>query len=119
MRSFAILCLVLLTSCGADVPPGTSNGLPTIPPTAHIECGALLDEGLCRMAVQVAITVQRNPPPIVDARVRRPAVGDDCLTQPHPCDASSIIVTLQSGDTLQDVPLARTATGWVPLELVR
>ena len=106
---------IILAGCGLT----RSSPLPTIPSGATIDCGALVDEALCRTAVQVAITAQLNPPPIARASIRRPAVDDDCLTLPHPCDASSVIVTLQSGDTLQEVALMRSGAGWVRLDLVR
>jgi hypothetical protein len=96
-----------------------SAALPTIPPGAKIDCGALLDQALCRVAVQVAITAQLNPPPIVEATVRRPRNDDDCFTAPHPCSATSVIVTLQSGDTLQEVALMPTTDGWALLDQPR
>lgn len=63
--------------------------------------------------------MKQNPPPIVDISIRSPRAGDDCLTAFHECGPGSIIVVIQSGDTLQDVPMIRTSAGWVPLELVR
>lgn len=90
-----------------------------MPAGAAVDCGPVLDLALCRSAVEVAITAQLNPPPIASAQVRRPRDGDDCLTWFHACGPQSVIVTLQSGDTIQDVPLVSTGSGWVRLDLVR
>jgi hypothetical protein len=84
-----------------------------------IDCGPVADANLCRNAVAVAATAKLNPPPIVKATLRRPRPDDACTTAFHACGPESVIVTIQSGDTLQEVPLVPTATGWVRLDLVR
>jgi hypothetical protein len=112
-----LVCLVMIAGCSLisiDAP-----ALPTIPPDAHVDCGPVVDQALCETAVAVAITAQLNPPPIVEARLRPPRPDDDCVTALRPCGADAIIVVLQSGDTIQDVPLIRTDSGWVRLDLVR
>ena len=112
----ALTAALLISGCTTPTP---SPALPTIPAGATVDCGPLVDEVLCQTAVQVAITAQRNPPPITKATVRRPAVGDDCVTALRRCDATSVIVVLQSGDTLQRVALITTTDGWLRLDLVR
>jgi len=110
-----ILVAVLVSGCSLTPSPA----LPTIPAGATIDCGPVVDQALCQNAVAVAMTAQLNPPPIEKAWLRRPRLDDDCVTAVRPCDAGSIIVTLQSGDTLQEVPLIPTTGGWVRLDLVR
>src|SRR5690242_1683815 len=90
----------LLTGCSLVSPP-----LPTVPPGATIDCGNLVDEVLCRTAVQVAITAQRNPPPITKATVHKLVSIDECGSVPPECIAGSVFVTLESGDTLQRILL--------------
>lgn len=116
-RPIWVLCLLALAAC--DTLRSTAAPA-TIPTGASIDCGPIVDQALCQAAVAVAITAQLNPPPIAAASLRRPRAGDDCLARLlQPCDASSIIVVLQSGDTIQDVALIRSGTGWVRLDLVR
>jgi len=124
----AALVLVLgLTGCSttstslpeapADPPPATIG--PQFPEGMAIECGPVADRPLCEIAVAVALTGQLNPPPAASVAIRLPRADDDCLTWFHACGAGSVIAVIQSGDTLQDVPLIRTADGWVRLDLVR
>jgi hypothetical protein len=84
-----------------------------------IECGPVADRALCEKAIVVALSAQLNPPPAASVEIRLPGRGDDCRTWFHPCDDGAVIAVIQSGDTLQDVPLIRTADGWVRLDLVR
>jgi len=37
----------------------------------------------------------------------------------HPCGSEAVIVAIQSGDVLEDVPLIQSADRWVRLDLVR
>lgn len=116
LKAFALVGGLVVVVGGCSFLGSPSAALPTIPADAQIDCGALLDQALCRVAVQVAITAQLNPPPIAKATVRRPAVNDDCFAVPHPCSATSVIVTLQSGDTIQEVALIPTTDGWALLD---
>ena len=85
-----------------------------------VDCGPIQDVALCQKAVEVAATAKLNPPPIADVSIRRPRPDDECAKRVlHPCGPSAVIVVIQSGDTLQDVPLVRTADGWVLHVLVR
>jgi hypothetical protein len=84
-----------------------------------IECGPIADPALCRIAIEVAVTAKLNPPPMVAAHIRRPDPDDPCTKWFHECGPEAVIVVIQSGDTLQDVPLVRTTGGWVRLDLVR
>ena len=110
----ALVGVLNLTGCGPTEPARASLGT-----DLAIECGPIADAALCRDAVAVAATAQLNPPPIVRATLRRPRPDDACTTAFHACGPTSVIVTIQSGDTLQEIPLVPTATGWVRLELVR
>ena len=84
-----------------------------------IECGPVVGRELCEKAVAVALTAQLNVPPAALVQLRLPREDDDCRSWFHPCDAGTVIAVIQSGDTLQDVPLQPTADGWVRLDLVR
>ena len=110
----AFVGLLSLTGCGLTETTRASLGA-----EVAIDCGPVADTALCRDAVAVAATAQLNPPPIVKATLRRPRSDDACATAFHACGPASVIVTIQSGDTLQEVPLVRTDTGWVRLDLVR
>lgn len=118
MKARSMLVLPLLAA-GCTLVQLPAETRPAIPPGATINCGPIAEPERCQLAVEVALTAQLNPPPIAAASLRRPRADDDCVTQFHPCDAGSIIVTLQSGDTLQEVPLIPTGAGWVRLDLVR
>ena len=90
-----------------------------VDPNITVDCGPIADPALCRMAVAVSATAKINPPPIVEAHIRRPVPDDECTEWFHPCGPEAVIVVIQSGDTLQDVALLPTADGWVRLDLVR
>ncbi len=96
---------------------------PSRPPPAFafsVECGPIQDASLCRKAIEVASTAKLNPPPISEARIRRPREGDECLTAVfHDCGPDAVIVVIQSGDTLQDVALVRDGDGWARLDARR
>ncbi len=109
----AFVGLLSLTGCGLTETRASLGA------EVAIDCGPVADAALCRDAVAVAATAQLNPPPIVKATLRRPRSDDACATAFHACGPASVIVTIQSGDTLQEVPLVRTDTGWVRLDLVR
>src|SRR5205809_967814 len=111
-----LLSALALVAC--TVPPSPT---PLASPASdvEIECGPIPEPALCRLAVEVAATAKLNPPPIVAARIRRPAPDDPCANWFHACGPETVIVVIQSGDTLQDVPLIRTTNGWVRLDLVR
>ena len=100
--------------CSVDPAP-----IASLAPDVSIECGPIADRALCQKAVDVAATAKINPPPIAAVRIRRPNPGDECTEWFHPCGAAAVIVDIQSGDTIQGVPLVRTADGWVLLTLVR
>jgi hypothetical protein len=115
----------------APIPSGCpSLGTPTPTPTADpraspvsgvsIDCGPIVDRSLCLRAIDVALTAKVNPPPLVAARLRRPDAGDDCATGFHPCGPTDVIVELQSGDVIEEVPLVPTmGGGWARLDQVR
>jgi hypothetical protein len=87
---------------------------------APIDCGPIADLASCQAAVAVAATEQINAPPIARATLRRPRANDPCAGNPiHPCGPSDIIVTIQSGDTLQDVALVPAGNGWVLFDSIR
>jgi hypothetical protein len=110
----ALVVLLALGGCTAEPKP-----VVTLEPGVPVDCGPLVDPADCVRAATVAATAKLNPPPVSAVRIRRPVAGDDCLTQFHPCDADDVIVSIQSGDTLQDVLLARTTNGWLRLDLIR
>lgn len=84
-----------------------------LPPEVTIECGPIADRALCRAAAELAASVRSNPPPVVVVRMRLPIRGEDpCTAWANPCRDRSVIVTIQSGDTLQDIPLRLTGTDW-------
>jgi hypothetical protein len=110
----ALVGLLNLAGCGLTEPAKASLG-----PDLVIDCGPVPDAALCRDAVAVAATAKLNPPPIVKATLRRPRADDACTTAFHACGPASVIVTIQSGDTLQEIPLVPTAGGWIRLDHVR
>ena len=124
-QAIAVLLLVGLAGCSTTPSPETSAAPPveTVAPQflagMAVDCGPVVDTALCEKAVEVALAAQLNPPPAAAVRIRLPGQGDDCRTWFHPCDAGSVIAVIQSGDTLQDVPLIRTADSWVRLDQVR
>jgi hypothetical protein len=123
MRPFVALAaavLAVMSSSGcATTPTPTVAVAPSLATDFPIDCGPVSEPSLCQKAIEVAATAKLNPPPIVEASVRRPVPEDSCTRAFHPCDREAVIVTIQSGDTLQDVPLVRTADGWVLHALIR
>lgn len=116
MIGILALLVAFFALAGCSVAPAPPASL------AHdvsIECGPIADRELCQKAVDVAATAKINPPPIAAVRIRRPDPSDECTEWFHPCGAGAVIVEIQSGDTIQGVPLVRTADGWVQLTLVR
>lgn len=93
--------------------------MPQVPDDITIECGPVADRELCEKAVAAALAAQLNPPPAVAVQIRLPRADDDCRTWFHPCDGGTIIAVIQSGDTLQEVPLIPTMGGWARLDTVR
>jgi hypothetical protein len=88
-----------------------------LPPEVTIECGPIADRALCLSAAEFAASVRLNPPPVVDVGIRLPIPGrDSCTAWATPCGELSVIVTIQSGDTLQDIPIVLTGGEWVVLE---
>jgi hypothetical protein len=88
-----------------------------LPPEVTVKCGPIADRALCLAAAELAATVRLNPPPVVDVRIRLPIPGrDSCTGWANPCGEQSVIVIIQSGDTLQDIVLALTGSEWVVLE---
>lgn len=106
--------------CGS-VPGPSPSDLPaeSSAPGVAIDCGPIVDRALCLDAVEVAATAKINPSPVARATIRRPEPGDACTTAFHRCDQASVVVELQSGDTIQAVPLIRSTGGWVRLDEVR
>ena len=80
-----------------------------------IDCGPVLDLALCRTAAEVAAVAKINPPPIAAVRIRAPDPSDACADWPHPCGTDAVIVEIQSGDTIQEVPVVRSVDGWARL----
>jgi len=111
-----LLMAMALAACS-----GAPNPVPVAPldRDVAVDCGPVVDPTLCQLAVAVAATAKVNPPPIVEAHIRRPDPDDECTEWFHPCGPEAVMVVIQSGDTLQDVPLLPTADGWVRLDLVR
>ena len=119
LLTVGVLAVFGLSACA-------TSPTPIIVPTSPIgfefpvDCGPIQDATLCRNAVEVAATAKLNPPPIAKVSIRRPRADDDCTKAFHECGPEAIIVVIQSGDTLQDVPLIRlSGGGWVRLDLVR
>ena len=113
--SLALFFAVVVTGC--SVAP-TASATASVDSGVSINCGPIADRRLCEKAVAVAATAKINPPPMVAATLRRPDPSDECTTWFHACGPEAL-VAIQSGDTIQNVPLLRTADGWVRLDLVR
>ena len=115
--------LVMAATAACAVFACTPTPDPSGPPPAFgfsVECGPIQDVSLCRKAIEVASTAKLNPPPITAASIRRPRDGDECVTARfHVCGPEAVIVVIQSGDTLQDVALVRTADSWARLDIRR
>jgi len=105
--AIAATSLVLVSAC---------SQLSPLPADATIECGPIVDPGLCRRAAEAAATAKINPPPIAAVRIRLPDETDECASWPRPCTDDAVIVNIQSGDTIQAVPVVRSADGWTLLE---
>ena len=93
----------------------TSAPIPSLAPDVTVECGPIADRPLCRKAAELAATAKINPPPIVDVRIRRPDPDDPCAEWNPPCGAAAVIVQIQSGDTIQEVPLVLSGGSWALL----
>ena len=117
MRGLPAASLVVAMGvAGCSIAPPSP---PVFPDGMTIECGPVAEAALCENAVAVALTAQLNPVPAAAVEIRLPRKDDDCRTWFHACGAGAVMAVIQSGDTLQDVPLIRTADGWVRLDLVR
>ena len=90
-----------------------------VPPGLTVDCGPVQNPGLCRSAVATVLSAKLNPPAASVVTLRLSTPGDDCRTWFHACETGMVIGVIQSGDTLQDVPIIRTADGWTRLDLVR
>lgn len=109
--SLATLVVVLaVTGCAV-----ASEQIPSLAPDVALECGPILDRASCVRAAELAATVKLNPPPLVSVSVRRPGPSDPCAGWSQACGADAVIVQLQSGDTIQSVPLVPSAGGWALL----
>jgi hypothetical protein len=118
-EGLAALCVAFgLFGCAPNPTPADASS-PPLAADFPVECGPIQDAALCQKAVAVAATAKTNPPRIVAASIRRPREDDDCVDAFHACGPESIVVVIQSGDTLQEIPLVRTSDGWVRLDLVR
>ena len=113
-----VAATLALSACATSPTPSVAP-IPALGFDFPVDCGPIENVALCRKAVEIAATEKRNPPPIAEVRIRLPRADDDCMTWFHECGAGSIMVGIQSGDTVQDVPLIRTSDTWVPLDLVR
>lgn len=111
------LAPLALWGCSLGLTP--SNPIATLGPEASIDCGPITDHASCLQALEVASIAQLNARPIAAATIRRPVPKDDCATAFHPCGANSVIVVIQSGDTLQDVPLTFANGTWLLLDSIR
>ena len=116
MKHIVAVLLAALALAGCSVLPPTVSFAPGV----LIDCGPIVDRDSCVSAASVAATAKINPPPITAIRIRRPSAGDACLRSfPHACDAEDVIVSIQSGDTIQEVALTQTTNGWIRLDLIR
>lgn len=117
------LAAVCLVGCATSPSPSPNvSGEPSRPLAFEfpVDCGPLGDGALCEQAVQVALTAKLNPPATAGVTIRRPRADDACATAFRECGPNGVIVTIQSGDTLQEVPLIPLlGGGWVRLDLVR
>lgn len=112
------IAVIVLSACAAS--PDTSFvPTPALGFNFPIQCGPIQNLILCRKAVEVASTAKLNPPPIAAVTIRRPRADDACATAFRECGPAAVIVTIQSGDTQQEVPLLPTNGGWVRLDQVR
>jgi hypothetical protein len=105
-----------IATASAVIVISACSQLSPIPADATIECGPVVDPGLCRRAAEVAAQAKINPPPIAAVRLRLPDAGDECTIWARPCGDDAVIVSIQSGDTIQAVPVVRSADGWTLLK---
>lgn len=111
-RPPVVLLLTLVLALVASACTGIGARIPSLEPGVTVECGPVADRALCVRAVELAATVKINPPPLVDARLRRPDSTDPCAVWPQPCGPDAVIVEIQSGDTVQLIPVVPSAGGW-------
>jgi len=111
-RIAPLLAVLALSACSATSTPAP---IVSLAPDVSVECGPIADLALCRLAIEVAATAKINPPPIVAAWIRRSDPSDACTEWLQACGPDAVIVVIQSGDTLQNVPLLRSPAGWVVL----
>jgi hypothetical protein len=104
------IALFAVVACTPD-----SAVIPSLPPDVHVECGPIGDRALCVKAAELAATVKVNAPPIVDVRVRSAGPSDPCVEWLPPCGPDAVIVQIQSGDTVQSIPLVPSAGTWALL----
>jgi hypothetical protein len=110
---------LLAAACGANPAASVVRSLTSVF-DSPVDCGPITNLEICHVAVEVAATAKTNPLPIGKVSIRSPTSADACATGFHACGPSDVIVTIESGDTLQDIPLVPTAGGgWVRLDLVR
>jgi 4'-phosphopantetheinyl transferase EntD len=118
MKPFLLIAALVLAGCG-----GPSPSFRTRDPTAinvPIDCGPIQDTASCQTAVAVAATENLNGQPVARATLRRPQAGDPCMANPkHPCGPSDVIVSIQSGDTLQDIAVVPTSSSWALFDAIR
>jgi hypothetical protein len=111
----ALVAGIVLSGCSTLMPP-TSAPISSLPPEVPIVCGPITDLALCHRAAELAAMAKLNPPPVASVRIRQPDPEDDaCAEWANPCGAGTVIVDIQSGDTIQAIPLVLTGSGWVVL----
>jgi hypothetical protein len=111
----AFVAVLALAGCSLFRPP--TAPISSLPPEVPIECGPITDRALCLKAAELAATAKSNPPPVAGVRIRLPDPEDDsCARWVNPCGDGAIIVDIQSGDTIEGIPLALTGSGWFLLE---
>lgn len=113
----AVIVVLAVAGCTTLMPSAPVVSVPAF--EFPVDCGPI-DAAKCHSAVEMAATAKLNPPPIAAASIRLPRADDDCTTAFHECGPGSVIVLIQSGDTIQDVPLIPAlGGGWVRLDQVR
>lgn len=101
-----------IAACALPLPAAPRHALD---PAVPIECGPVTERDLCVIAAEVAAAARANSPPVADVTMRLPRPDDDCVGWQPPCGVGTLIVVIQSGDTLQEIPLVRAGDGWAPL----
>ena len=110
----SIVAAIAIAGCS------TAPVVEPVPPGVTVECGPVREASLCQQAVAVALAAKINPPPAVAVRIRLPAADDECQEWLPPCGDGTVVAEIQSGDTIQTVPLFRLDSGgWTRLELMR